>query len=223
MTRQVKNGKVAFKGGQCGRMDHHVWQVAISVSFATCYVRVTPAGLWIDRRHAAVSGPANNKPCTENIKALCAMLRRRICLLDREVADAVAPTKPIVDDIGGHSLVFRTSWGTARPPHTNVFDALKSKKVAHTRLPNVGFRSWSRLLAVSLQAAGDVSHKPGGRLPLLSARPAFTPATFKRAATNFAAWWTEAQWVWTVCQLLPDSVDRDCDLNPGLLRLSPAR
>jgi len=25
--------------------------------------------------------------------------------------------------------------------------------------------------------AGDVSHKPGGRLPLLSARPAVTPAT----------------------------------------------
>ena len=36
------------------------------------------------------------------------------------------------------------------------------------------------------QPAGDVSHKPGGRLPLLSARPAVTPATFKRAATNFA-------------------------------------
>jgi len=27
MTREVENGKVAFKGGQCGRMDHHVWQV----------------------------------------------------------------------------------------------------------------------------------------------------------------------------------------------------
>jgi len=27
------------------------------------------------------------------------------------------------------------------------------------------------------------------------------------AATNFAAWWTEAQWVWTVClRLLPDSI-----------------
>ena len=38
------------------------------------------------------------------------------------------------------------------------------------------------------QPAGDASHKPGGRLPLLSARPAVTPATFKRAATNFAAW-----------------------------------
>jgi len=35
--------------------------------------------------------------------------------------------------------------------------------------------------------AGDVSHKPGGRLPLLFARPAVTLATLKRAATNFAA------------------------------------
>jgi len=38
------------------------------------------------------------------------------------------------------------------------------------------------------QPAGDVSHKPGGRLPLLSARPSVTPATLKRAAANFAAW-----------------------------------
>ena len=38
------------------------------------------------------------------------------------------------------------------------------------------------------QPAGDVSHKPGGRLPLLSARPAVTPPTLKRTATNFAAW-----------------------------------
>ena len=38
------------------------------------------------------------------------------------------------------------------------------------------------------QPAGDVSHKPGGRLPLLSAKPAVTPATLKRAATSFAAW-----------------------------------
>jgi len=35
------------------------------------------------------------------------------------------------------------------------------------------------------QPAGDVNHKPDGRLPLLSARPAVTPAP-KRAATNFA-------------------------------------
>ena len=37
------------------------------------------------------------------------------------------------------------------------------------------------------QPAADVSHKPDDRLPLLSARPAVTPANFKRAATNFAA------------------------------------
>ena len=38
------------------------------------------------------------------------------------------------------------------------------------------------------QLVGDVNHKPGGRLPLLSARPAVTPTTLKRAATSFAAW-----------------------------------
>jgi len=38
------------------------------------------------------------------------------------------------------------------------------------------------------QPAGDVSHKPNGRLPLLAARSAVTTATLKRAATNFAAW-----------------------------------
>jgi len=38
------------------------------------------------------------------------------------------------------------------------------------------------------QPAGDVSHKPGSRLPLLSANPAVTLTTLKRVATNFAAW-----------------------------------
>ena len=38
------------------------------------------------------------------------------------------------------------------------------------------------------QPADDVSHKPDGKLPLLSARPAVTHATLKRAATYFAAW-----------------------------------
>ena len=38
------------------------------------------------------------------------------------------------------------------------------------------------------QPAGEVSHKPCGRLLLLSARPAVTPATLKKAATSFVAW-----------------------------------
>jgi len=38
------------------------------------------------------------------------------------------------------------------------------------------------------QRAGDVSHKPDSRPPLLSARPAVNPTTLKTAATNSAAW-----------------------------------
>jgi len=38
------------------------------------------------------------------------------------------------------------------------------------------------------QPAGDVSHKPGGRLRLLYTRPTVTVATLKKAATSFAAW-----------------------------------
>ena len=53
--------------------------------------------------------------------------------------------------------------------------------------------------------------------------PTVTPATLKRAATNFAAWWTEAGWMWTVCpRLLPDSV-ATVIWTRALLRLSPAR
>ena len=37
------------------------------------------------------------------------------------------------------------------------------------------------------QPAGDVSHKPGSGKPLLSAKPAVTPETLKRAAASFAA------------------------------------
>ena len=53
--------------------------------------------------------------------------------------------------------------------------------VAERRVPEL-------IPVLGSQPAGDVSHKPGGRLPLLSARPAVTPATLKRAATSFAAW-----------------------------------
>jgi len=89
----------------------------------------------------------------------------------------------------------------------NVWYATRWKynciKKGKGRLPSVGFRSWSGFLAVSLKVT---SHKPGARLPSLSARPAVTLRTLKRVATNFAAWWTEARWAWTVClRLLPDN------------------
>ena len=76
------------------------------------------------------------------------------------------------------------------------------KKVAHTRLPSVGFRSWSRFLAVSLQvtwvinrAVGCHYFPPGLQLPPHPLR-GLLPILL-----------LEAQWVWTVClRLLPDSV-----------------
>ena len=62
---------------------------------------------------------------------------------------------------------------------------IKSKgspySIAERRVPEL-------IAVLGSQPAGDVSHKPGGRLPLLSARPAVTLATLKRAATSFAAW-----------------------------------
>jgi len=62
------------------------------------------------------------------------------------------------------------------------FRSIKQKKVkvAHTRLPEL-------IPVLGSQPAGDVK-KPGGRLLLLSARPAVTLTTLKRAAANFAAW-----------------------------------
>jgi len=44
------------------------------------------------------------------------------------------------------------------------------------------------ILVLGSRPAGNVSHKPGGRLSLLSDRPAVALATIKRAATSFAAW-----------------------------------
>jgi len=54
------------------------------------------------------------------------------------------------------------------------------ENVAHTRLQLIP--------VLGSQPAGDARHKPGSRLPLLSARPAVTHATLKRAANNFDAW-----------------------------------
>ena len=70
-------------------------------------------------------------------------------------------------------------------PHTLHYNAKKSKG----RLYSIAECRVLYLISVlGSQPAGDVNHKPGDRLPLLSVRPAVTPATLKRAATNFAAW-----------------------------------
>jgi len=73
--------------------------------------------------------------------------------------------------------------------HTYI-QTLDKGKVKRKGSPySITERSVPELIPVlGSQPAGDVSHKPGGRLSLLSARPAVTLATLKRGATNFAAW-----------------------------------
>ena len=89
---------------------------------------------------------------------------------------------------------------------------LKKVKVAHTRLPSVGFRSWSWFFAVSLQvtwvinpAVGCHYFPPGLQLP---------PQPLRGLLPFFSAWWTESQWVWTVCRVTTRQ-RRGCDLNPA--------
>ena len=82
-------------------------------------------------------------------------------------------------------LVSRSSSGGVVIRYVLLLKTLKGKGspylITERRVPEL-------IPVLGSQPAGDVSHKPGGRLPLLSARPAVTPATLKRAATNFAAW-----------------------------------
>ena len=62
------------------------------------------------------------------------------------------------------------------------------------------------------QPAGDASHRPGIRLPLLYARPAVTPATLLLPILLLGEQRHDG------CEQLPKTVTRQrryCDLNPG--------
>ena len=91
----------------------------------------------------------------------------------------------------GKTLLQQNPWFLTRGAGTtsrltHLIAYVKKLKVVHTTIAE---RRVPELIPVlGSQPAGDVSHKPGDRLPLLSARPAVTLATLKMAATNFAAW-----------------------------------
>ena len=88
----------------------------------------------------------------------------------------------------------RMGWGEAKKDRVRgETERVKGKgspySTAEHRVPEL-------IPVLGSQPAGNVSHKPGSRLPLLSARPAVTLATLERAATNFATNATnEARWV----------------------------
>ena len=87
---------------------------------------------------------------------------------------------------------------------------LKRYSITERRVPEL-------IQVLGSQPASDVNHKPGGRLPLLFARPAVTLATLKMAATNFVAWCLVNRGTVGV-NSLPKSVTRQrhrCNLNSG--------
>ena len=58
-------------------------------------------------------------------------------------------------------------------------------RVVYTPLPS---RDPKLIPVLGSQPAYDVSHKSGGRLSLISTRPAVTRAIFQTAGANFVAW-----------------------------------
>ena len=86
-------------------------------------------------------------------------------------------------ELGGRGTLFANNQRgrSAVPTLTTKGKKGSPHSIAKRRVPEL-------IPVLGSQPAVDVSHKPGGRLPLLSARPAVTLATLKMAATNFAAW-----------------------------------
>jgi len=73
-------------------------------------------------------------------------------------------------------VIFAIGNSQVRLPRERCVKTLQVK-VAHTRVPSVEVPDLIPVLGS--QPAGDVSYKPGGRLPLFSARPAVTLATIR--------------------------------------------
>jgi len=94
--------------------------------------------------------------------------------------------------------------------HANVMVKGKSSSysIVEHRVPEL-------IPVLGSQPAGDMSHKPGGRLPLLSARPAVTLTTLKRfrCSVNRGTMGVNSL-PRTVCSYVTRQ-RRGCDLNPG--------
>ena len=105
---------------------------------------------------------------------------------------------------------------TLRPPAPNLIIILTHTQAKKGSPYSTTERRVPELIPVlGSQPAGDMSHKPGGRLPLLSARPAVPPATLKRGCYQFCCLVNKGT---MGVNSLPKPVTRQrrgCDLNPG--------
>jgi len=84
----------------------------------------------------------------------------------------------IINRIGGNSYAAASYRSTAATCSAAKKGKGSPYSIAERRVPEL-------IPVLGSQPAGNVSHKPGGRLPLLFARPTVTTATLKTAATSF--------------------------------------
>ena len=138
-----------------------------------------------DSNYSAILAAAPHKPYPKSQR------RRQIAAAGRQarqlhgrhgnpVSTAMSPAlRPLLRELCCHLVCFAAAAAAAANTHTKGKGSPYS--ITERRAPEL-------IPVLGSQPAGDVNHKPNSRLPLLSTRPAVTPATLKRAATNFAAW-----------------------------------
>ena len=133
----------------------------------------------LDCRHSRQIDRRQTRLCTlRPVQPSRVECRHRAARISGRISDAFSPsTYTKARHLSPGHLFLNTDYKGKRSPYT----------ITERRVPEL-------IPVLCSQPAGDVSHKTGGRLPLLSARPAVTSATLKRTATSFAAR-TEAQWV----------------------------
>ena len=147
-----------------------------------------------------IPGPAfsdTSNRCIFDAMRLCGLMpkrldfsRRRRACGDGRVGNILCPTAGRRWKIAFHGQHQTLTSASTMMIVVAVAESLldKSKKKKGSPCSIIERRVPELISVLGSQPAGDVSHKPDGRLPLLSARPAVTPATLKRAATDFAAW-----------------------------------
>jgi len=109
-------------------------------------------------------------------------------------------------EMGKHRCMYTCTDRRTTPkilPSSNYWISKKSKgspySITERRVPEL-------IPVLGSQPAGNVSHKPDGRLPLLSAGLQLPPQHL-RGLLLILLLGEEAQWVWAVClRLLPDSI-----------------
>jgi len=139
-------------------------------------------------RHTAGGASKHLSSTTPRFRSVANAIRAGI-LVDRYVSSGLLDKavkefkrKAVTSDYSESILKPRLHRDTILSKSSSQTEAKKGSpySITERRVPEL-------IPVLGSEPASDVSHKPGGRLPLLSSRPAVTPATRKRSTTNFAA------------------------------------